>query len=404
MNKDIRVFILEDDTLQFDIIKQVVENAGVNFIDGAYNGNNAIKKLKEHKSKGIKYDIIITDLNMPGMDGIKFLEEVNKYELANNAVVVSGMDSSILESVENLVTHYKIPVLGIVSKPFSSSAWYDLMENFKNGSLKRQKSDSCLNGKVEKSYSKEEILLGIKNKEFIPYFQPQINLLNERIDGFEALARWIHKEDGIVSPFKFIPIIESDMEIQFSFTMLMFDKVIEFMKLCQKINPDIYVSMNIFVNLLEDERFYDELIERVNNSGISPSHFVLEITESGLATNMDKVLSSLARFRLKGFKLSIDDFGTGYSSLAQLRAIPFTELKIDRVFIRNIHKNNKNQSIVLSTKLLAEKLGLSIVVEGCEIKEEIDYLKVSGCDTAQGFYYSKPLTFEEAIEYLKANL
>ncbi|MGA1846602.1 EAL domain-containing response regulator [Deferribacter abyssi] len=402
MSDIFNVFILEDDIIQFDVIKHVVMNAGVGFVDGANDGLEAIKKLNKYKKDGLIFDIILTDLNVPGIDGVKFLEELNSKKFAKSVAIISGMDNSILESVENLVKHYNIPVLGVFSKPFNFSVLRRLMENFKSVVLEKIES-SKTHKSIEKDnlYNKDEILFAIKNKEFLLYFQPQINLFNNEIVGFEALARWFHKEDGIVSPFKFISIIESDLEMQYLFTMQIFDKAVEFMKRSCEISSNIYVSINIFVNLLEYDKFFDELVNKVNISGISPNQVVLEITESGLANDMDKVLSSLTRFRLKGFKLSIDDFGTGYSSLAQLKAIPFTELKIDRTFVRNIQKNEKNQGIVLSTKLLAEKLGLSIVAEGCETKEEVDYLKTIGCNIAQGFYYSKPLEFELAIEYLK---
>ncbi len=237
-------------------------------------------------------------------------------------------------------------------------------------------------------------------------YQPKINLENPNQLGAEALVRWNHPEMGFIAPDEFISIIESSGQISI-LTRWVLKTAIAQLKILLDEGIDITLSVNLSALdlLIDDLPHY--VAEHLESYRVPAERLCLEITESAIMREADKSLRNLKRFEALGVILSIDDFGTGYSSLSQLKKLPVSELKIDKSFIMNLDTSADDQLIVRSTIDLGHTLGLSVTAEGVESEAIKHILKQYGCDTAQGYLFSKPLpdkAFTQWIHHYLAGL
>lgn len=239
----------------------------------------------------------------------------------------------------------------------------------------------------------------LEEKEFKLYYQPQINISNGRIEGMEALIRWQNKELGFVPPNEFIPIAEKTGLI-----IPIGDWVLE--TACRQNKAWIdkgfkYNSIGINVSCIQFLKldFVDKVKDILQKEQLPSSYLDIEITESLLMESTEDNINKLRILKAMGSNISLDDFGTGYSSLNYLRQLPINTLKIDKSFVQEIC-DNTDQKLIVSVMIdLSHKLGYKVVAEGVETKEQLELLKAMGCDIAQGYYFSKPLSSEE-IELL----
>ena len=171
----------------------------------------------------------------------------------------------------------------------------------------------------------------------------------------------------------------------------------------QSINIDLKIAVNISAETLKAEGFFEFVCDLTQKYKVPVDALVLEITESAVVDDPEKAIALLLKFKQEGFKLSIDDYGTGYSSLAQLKDLPINELKIDMSFVRNLPNNKGDKIIVRSTIELAHNMDLTVVAEGVENEEAMNWLREANCETAQGYYISRPLPSDELEEWLSTS-
>ncbi len=242
-----------------------------------------------------------------------------------------------------------------------------------------------------------------RNKNFMLYYQPVIDLQSGFILGFEALMRWHDSKLGWVPPDEFIPEMETlglivevgNWVLDTSWTDLR-----EFLD----IKNDLKVAVNLSPVQLRREIFFDNIIARLKKSDLSPEHFAFEITESDIMTNIEKINEFLKILREMGVQIDIDDFGTGYSSLAYLKKLPIDHIKIDKSFVMDTPGDREDVVIVKAITTMAHELGLEIIAEGVETVEQVKFLKQLGVEHGQGYYFSKPIPRDEALELLVENL
>jgi diguanylate cyclase (GGDEF)-like protein/PAS domain S-box-containing protein len=244
----------------------------------------------------------------------------------------------------------------------------------------------------------------LENNELEIYYQPQIDIINNKIKGFEALLRWESPELGKVSPVEFIPIAEqSGLIIPVGEWII---KTVYLQNNAWKNKGYIYdtIAINLSSIQLENDKFEETLKKLITETNVNPRFVELEITESILVKDFEKSVKLLTVIRDLGINIALDDFGTGYSSLSYLKELPINTLKIDKSFIDNIVTNERDKAIVDGIIQLAQKIGLDVIAEGVESSEQIDLLQSMGCNQIQGYYYSKPLPNSEIEEkFLKNN-
>jgi len=244
----------------------------------------------------------------------------------------------------------------------------------------------------------------IDNNELEIHYQPQIDIINNKIKGFEALLRWNSSELGRVTPAEFIPVAEkSGLIIPIGYWII---KKVCLQNSIWKSKGYLYdtIAINLSAIQLLNDKFEQTLKNIITETKINPKFVELEITESILLKDFDKSVRLLTAIRDLGINIALDDFGTGYSSLSYLKQLPINTLKIDKSFIDNILTNEREKAILDGIVQLAQKIDLVVIAEGAEIKEQINMLKKMGCNQIQGYYFSKPLPPAEIEEkFLKTN-
>lgn len=241
---------------------------------------------------------------------------------------------------------------------------------------------------------------GLVDEAFELYYQPQINIKTNTICSAEVLLRWHHPTKGLVPPQKFIPITEDTGMIIAIGTWVLEQtcKQIASWNKSGVINKAQFIAVNISNRQFQQKNFIAEIDRILTSYNINPNQLELEFTESILIEHIEKNLSKLNTLRKMGVHLAIDDFGTGYSSLEYLKRFPVQVLKIDQSFICDISTNSNDASIVKSIVSLAKNLNLSVVAEGVENEQQLEFLKQIECDSYQGYYFSQAVTANECAE------
>lgn len=237
--------------------------------------------------------------------------------------------------------------------------------------------------------------------EFALHYQPQIDARTGRVCGMEALLRWTSPTAGSVSPMRFIPIAEETGLIQPIGDWVIWESCRQIREMKDRGFNNVTVAINISAHQLRHENLLLMVRGALSCYDLRPTDIELEVTESTAMQNPEVTLSILDQFAAMGIKLAIDDFGTGYSSLAYLKHLPIKCLKLDRSFVTDIETDANDASICAATIALGHSLGLELVAEGVETAMQKEFLCRLGCDILQGYLYSKPLPFEEAMTFLK---
>lgn len=254
---------------------------------------------------------------------------------------------------------------------------------------------------ILRSSIEKELRLALEQQQFMLYYQPQLDLRTGQLMGVEALVRWQHPEHGVVSPIDFIPIAEDSGLI-----VPIGDWVLQ--EACRQLAAwraagitHIKMSVNLAAKQFNDLHLPARIEEIMTRHDLPFDSIDLEVTESMTMSSPTEAIEMMKVLTQHGHSISIDDFGTGYSSLAYLKLFPISTLKIDRAFVKDIETDENDASICDITVLLAHKLGMKVVAEGVETKEQLKYLLSIGCEKIQGYLISKPLNAEDAERFIR---
>ncbi len=239
----------------------------------------------------------------------------------------------------------------------------------------------------------------LDRKEFVLFYQPQLDLRNRRIAGMEALLRWQHPEHGLVSPDDFIPLLEETGLIVPVGEWVLRSACTQYRKFHEAGQP-LRISVNVSARQFRDQTLLDRVQQAIRDEGIPPHHLELEITESTAMRDVQITSEILGALDVLGIRLAIDDFGTGYSSLAYLKRFPLDVLKIDRAFIPDSPHNGSVAAIAEASISLGHKLGLEVIAEGVETMEQVAFLRTHECDILQGYCFSHPKPVDQIEQFI----
>ncbi len=376
----IRILVLDDEPFMLKLLARMLANLGYTSVSTFDSGRAALEQVDDPERSP---DLILLDLIMPEMDGVEFARRLVEHRYAGALILVSGEDERMRQSVEKLVRAHKIPVLGHLHKPASPEGLAALLEKWTASTQDGHRA-------AKKIYAADEVRAAIVNGELVNYYQPKVSVVTGEVVGAESLVRWRHPQDGMVFPDQFIGVAEAHGLID-DLTRAVLDGALAQIRRWEEAGLMLRVAVNVSMDNLTLLDFADFVAAQTAAAGVSPHSVVLEVTESRLMQDTRAALEILTRLRMKRFKLSIDDFGTGNSSLAQLRDIPFDELKIDQSFVHGAWANDTLRALFDSSLGLARQLGMETVAEGVEDQADWDFVRKSGCDLAQGYFIAKPM-------------
>ncbi len=239
---------------------------------------------------------------------------------------------------------------------------------------------------------------GLEHDQFVPYFEPQIDLASGEIVGFEVLARWKHPLSGVVGPDVFIPIAE-----EIGLIGRLSEQVIgAALRETVEWDPRLKISVNISPSQLADGWFAERIVRMLAETAFPADRLVVEITESSLFADMDLARGIVSSLKNQGVRLALDDFGTGFSSLAHIRSLPFDIIKVDRSFVANLGVKRESAAIIRAVTTLAAALSVPVCVEGIENETAFKAVMRLGCAIGQGWYFGKPMPAAQTREILAA--
>ena len=381
----LRYLVVEDHGFQRWLIVNLLEGLGAKSVYPVSDGGAALEVL-ERLDESI--DVVVSDLDMPGMDGMEMIRHMAEKRHRAWLLVVSAHEQPLLGTVETMAREYGVNFLAAIRKPLTRA-------KFEAALALRQAANEPQRGALV-IYDAAQVEAGLRANEFEAFFQPTVDMKMGRLHGAEALTRWRRRYEGIVAPEAFIATLETSGLVDL-LTRRMARAAMRNCRVWRDAGLDITVSINLSAVSLSNSSLADEMRDLAGEERLETRYVTFEITESATAREPARKLENLSRLRMSGFGLSIDDFGTGYSSMQRLSRIAFTELKIDQSFVKNVVSDPSCRAMVESGLDLARKLGINAVAEGVESREQWDVVRALGCPFAQGYYISRPI---EAMQFL----
>jgi len=389
------VYILDDETQMLEFFREVVELSGLK-AQGFTRGGEFFEEIEVFEADSV----LILDLNMPEMDGIEVMRRLAVMNNPPALILVSGHDTGVLNSAEKLCEAHKLEVIASLSKPLKLERLRLILKQFVERDVE---ASQLIAGESEIRIRPFELEQAINNDELVMHYQPQISVATGMLTGVEALVRWQHPEYGLIYPNFFIEVAEKHSLIGL-LTQWVIKAVVNQEKEWQEKGLTLTVSVNISAENITSLALPEQLSQLLKDNSLDPTRLILEVTESALMGELVTSLDILTRLRLKGLQLSIDDFGTGYSSLSQLHRVPFTELKIDQSFVSSLSVDDEAKAIVKTCITLGHSLKMKVVAEGVEDEATLIALRNMGCDVAQGYFISRPVSADKLVTWLRNRL
>lgn len=377
----IKILVLDDDPFTLKLLINMLASLGCDSATACDNGHIA---LEEIDSQNGHPDLILLDLNMPEMDGVEFVRRLADRHYSGDIILISGESERMLLTAVTLVQAHNIPVLGHLHKPATSEGLAALLQKWSPPSQNKLRM-------AKKNYSAEEIRAAVDSGALVNYYQPKVAVTTGRVMGVETLVRWQHPLDGMVLPGELIGEAEAHGLIDDLSRVVLANALVQ-AKVWQDMGLVLQLAVNVSMDNLASLDFADFAADQAAAAGVPPQQVVLEVPENRIpAHDLRALLETLARLRLKRFRLSIDGFGTGHSSLAQLRNTPFDELKIDRSIVHGAWAGKAGQEKYDAYLGMARQLGMETVAVGVEDHDDWNFLCRTKCDLAQGYFIAKPM-------------
>jgi EAL domain-containing protein (putative c-di-GMP-specific phosphodiesterase class I) len=384
-----RIIVIDDDADIGDLVSATAEAMGFQCI-ATTNSTSFLDSLTPDTT------LVLLDLMMPDMDGVVLMRLLAERKCRAGIVLMSGVGKRTIESSEQFAQAMGLCIAGHLEKPFRIHELEEVLRR-----LPKVQPLPVVRANASFAVEKWELQNAIENDEFVVHYQPQIDIRSGRVIGVEALVRWQHPTRGLIFPDNFIGRMEEFGLIDQLGWIVADHGMNDLKQFARCAGSDFMLSMNASVNSLCDLDFPDILASIADKHDVSPENVTIEITETGFIKEDSRVLDTLTRLRIKKINLSIDDFGTGYAMMQQLKNIPATELKIDKSFVQEMTTGARDRIMVQKTIEMGHDLGMHVIAEGVETEEQLDLLRSYSCDSAQGYFFSRPIPAKEMVKWLE---
>lgn len=386
----IRFLVVEDHEFQRRMVVQLLRSLGASAVHDAEDGSAALRVVHDPDRP---IDIVISDLSMPGMDGMEFIRHLSEAGTRVSLILASALERDLLASIANMAQAYKVRLLGVIGKPATAAKLAPLIELHRRDSPgAAEETDLADIGQIAEAWT---------HNEFEPWFEPRVNLTTGQVRALEVAARWRHPERGVLGPKQFMPSVRA-RGLNDDFVWMLLQKAIVQCRQFQRPGHPLVVSVNLAFESLTDPQVAARIRQIAERESVDPRLLTFSVTESALDTESAKALENLARLRMDGFGLAIDDFGTGAMAAEQLSLVAFTELKLKRSFVTGANDSDSARAGLAVGLEIAQRLGLKTVATGIGSKHEWTLLRDWGCDFGQGPFISGALPAQALPGWLAA--
>jgi EAL domain-containing protein (putative c-di-GMP-specific phosphodiesterase class I) len=383
------VLLVDDDDHMLELHTRMLRRMGYGAVSAASSAREALLKLQREPRSA---ELIVCDLAMPDMDGIEFLQTLNAGSFCGSVILLSGESLRVMHSVQKLLGGSQLTILGALTKPAGREALLELLQCWRPPAQRSAEP-------AHPAVTAAELHEANRLQQWVLHYQPQVNLQTGALVGMEALVRWNHPAYGLLNPDHFISLAEDCGAID-ELSIWVVKEAAAQRAAWQAHGLGVQMAINLSIEVLRVPDLSRRLSSLVQDAGVAPQDVTFEVTESRVVSSSAVSLENLVRLRLERFTLSIDDFGTGHSSLAQLRDVPFSELKVDRGFVRGARNNQIIRPILEGSLGMAKRMGMRSVAEGVETQSDWNLLCELECDMAQGYFIGKPMVRERVWEWL----
>jgi EAL domain-containing protein (putative c-di-GMP-specific phosphodiesterase class I)/DNA-binding NarL/FixJ family response regulator len=387
--KNLRFLVVEDHEFQRKVLVQLLTMLGAQAVYGAEDGIAALRVMRDPDRP---VDIVISDLAMPGMDGMEFVRHLSESGARVSLILTSAVDRTLLASVGSMAQAYKVNLLGVVPKPVTAVKLTPLIEQYR--------ASKPLPSSPTGRYPLEEIARAWSQDEFEPWFEPKVELASGQVKGMSAVPRWQHQQEGMLAGEDFLPSIAA-RGLNDDFVWMMLRKSAAQCREWSDKGNDVTVSVNVAFDSLTDVDLAARVQQIAQKEGLEPRMLILSVTEAALNTELARALENLARLRVMGFGLGIDDFGSGLMATEQLSRVAFTELKIGDAFVTGSDFDETIRAGLAVSLETASQLKVQSVAGGIRSKEEWNLLHEWGCVLGQGPFISPPLAGSAVSRWLR---
>lgn len=379
-----KILLIDDEPFALKLLLRQLATLGKTEVQGFESARDALAEIERDAAN---IDLVFCDLQMPDIDGVQFVRHLAQMRYRGGLVLVSGEEERVVGTVAKLARAQGINVVASLRKPISPEQLWRVFE-------RRLSARPAVSPSGGPTFGPDELRRALAGDELFNHYQPKIDLVTGAVVGVEALVRWQHPKAGVVMPAHFVSVAEKSGLID-SLTRNVLRSALAQCRRWRDAGLELQVAVNISMDNLKALDFPDYVSREMETAGVPSTSLVLEVTESRLNRDPLAMLDILTRLRLRRIVLSIDDFGTGHSSLAQLRDVPFEEMKLDRSFVHGAHRDPALRAIVEASLSMARQLGMKTVGEGVEDHDDWAFLRATGCDLAQGYFIARPMPARE---------
>jgi len=384
----LNVLLVDDSIAILKYVEKVLEEKyQISNIFSASSAAEAIQILRQSNN----INLLLLDLNMPNIDGIQLLNQISQLKYNGYVVIMSGVSTRIISSVELLTKQYGLNYIGTLLKPIHESDFDSIIDKI---GTSRKKCD------LTESLRTYEIVRAIKNNDIEVLYQPQIELTSRTFIGVEALCRMNHPRLGMVSPDRFIDKAE-ESELITHITHAVLKRSFMDWKKWQKMGLEIKLSVNSSPISLQQPEFADMIFSLLELYSMPAEMLCIEVTEGVVAENQSQELMNLNRLNMRGVAIALDDFGKENATVERLQKLPLTYLKIDKSYFIDNRDTIGQISIINTCLSLANQLHIKTIAEGIEDSEILNLVTELGCDYAQGYHISRPIPAKKILAWTR---
>jgi EAL domain-containing protein (putative c-di-GMP-specific phosphodiesterase class I)/AmiR/NasT family two-component response regulator len=383
----LRFLIVEDHPVQRRVLRTLLTRLGAEAVHEAEDGRQALDVIRDPRRP---IDIVISDLSMPGMDGMELIRNLAAAGSRLALILNSALSPTLLSSVANMAVAYKVNLLGVIGKPVAALKVVPLVALYREI---RAKSD-------RNRFSLASIAQALSNNEFEPLFEARVNLATTQVVGFHATAAWRHPTEGLLKAADFMDSAQAyGLRDNLSFVIL--HKSIEECRRWQDANLELTLSVSLAFTSLGDPDLARRVADAAADAGVEPSRIVVGVAEAAVDTERAQALETMARLRMTGFGLGVEDFGSGTMWAEQLGKVSFTELHVGANVVSGMKGDQSAQAGLVVALDTAENLRLAAVAKGIGSIDQWNMLQGWGCTYGQGPFISPALSAVDVLPWLE---